>query len=223
MFIMFEKTFPFLRAIRDNNNREWYHANKDIYNEAKIEFEHVTELLINETGKFDKDIRGLLPKDCIFRIFRDVRFSSDKSPYKSNFGAFLSKGGKKGGFAGYYLHIEPDSSFIAGGIYLPPSPQLRAIREDILENIDEFKEILSEPGFKKHFGGISADSLKTIPKGFSKDLPDVELLKYTSYTVMKAKKDKELTDIKSLNEITDAFHSLFRFNRFMNEAIIKVL
>jgi uncharacterized protein (TIGR02453 family) len=220
---MFEKTFPFLRAIRENNNREWYHANKNQYGEAKLEFEHVTELLINETGKFDKDIRGLLPKDCIFRIFRDVRFSSDKSPYKSNFGTFLSKGGKKGSFSGYYLHIEPENSFIAGGIYLPPSPVLKAIREDIFEHIDEFKEILAEPKFVKHFGGISADTLKTVPKGFSRDFPDIGLLKFTSYTVMKAKKDKELTDILALTEITDAFHSLYRFNRFMNEAISKAL
>jgi uncharacterized protein (TIGR02453 family) len=220
---MFEKTFPFLRAIRENNNREWYHANKELYNEAKLEFEHVTELIINETGKFDPDIRGLLPKDCIFRIFRDVRFSGDKTPYKSNFGTFLTKGGKKAGFAGYYLHIEPESSFISGGIYLPPSPVLKAIREDILEHIDEFKEVLAEPEFKKHFGGISADTLKTVPKGFSKDLPDIGLLKYTSYTVIKPKKDKELMDIKALNEIIDAFHSLYRFNRFMNEAISKVL
>jgi uncharacterized protein (TIGR02453 family) len=189
---MFEKTYPFLRAIRDNNNREWYHQNKNTYNEAKLEFEQITELIIYETGKFDKDIRGLLPKDCIFRIFRDVRFSNDKSPYKSNFGAFLCKGGKKSGYAGYYLHIEPKNSFIAGGIYMPPSPLLKAIREDIYEHINEFKEILEEPGFKKHFGGISADSLKTVPKGFSKDFPDIGLLKYTSYTVMKEKKDKDL-------------------------------
>jgi len=220
---MFEKTFPFLKAIRSNNNRDWYHANKDMYNEAKLEFEHITELLINETGKFDQDIRGLLPKDCIFRIFRDVRFSSDKSPYKSNFGAYFCKGGKKGGFSGYYLHIEPDSSFIAGGIYLPPSPILKAIREDIYEHIDEFKEILAEPAFKKHFVGISADSLKTAPKGFSKDFPDIGLLKYTSYTVMKSKKDKELMDIKALTEIIEAFHSLYRFNKFINEAISKAL
>jgi uncharacterized protein (TIGR02453 family) len=220
---MFDKTFSFLKSIRDNNNRDWYHANKQIYNGAKIEFEQIIAMLINETCKFDEDIRGLLPKDCIFRIFRDVRFSADKSPYKSNFGAFLSKGGKKAGFSGYYLHIEPGNSFIAGGIYLPPSPVLKAIREDIFEHIDEFREILAEPAFKKHFGGISADSLKTVPKGFPKEFPDIGLLKYTSYTVMKHRKDNELTNINSISEIIDAFHSLYRFNRFMNEAIKKVL
>jgi uncharacterized protein (TIGR02453 family) len=218
---MFEKTFSFLQLIRVNNNREWYHANKALYQEAKEEFEHFTELMILETGKFDKDIKGLLAKDCVFRIFRDVRFSSDKSPYKSNFGVFLSKGGKKGGFSGYYLHIEPDNSFIAGGIYMPPSPVLRAIREDVYEHIDEFKEIITSTNFTNHFKTIDSDKLKTAPKGFPKDFPDIELLKFTSYTVGKSKTDKQMRDGLILNEIIDAFKSLYSFNRFLNEAVLK--
>jgi uncharacterized protein (TIGR02453 family) len=219
---MFEKTFTFLRLIRANNNREWYHANKALYNEAKLEFEQFTELMINKTGKFDSDIKGLLAKDCIFRIFRDVRFSNDKSPYKSNFGAFLSKGGKKGGFSGYYLHIEPENSFIAGGIYLPPSPVLRAIREDVYDHIDEFKEIILSPDFTKHFKGIDSEKLKSAPKGFPKDFADIDLLKFTSYTVGKSKTDKEMSVGSILEEITEAFKALYLFNRFMNEAISKV-
>jgi uncharacterized protein (TIGR02453 family) len=220
---MFEKSFSFLKQIRENNNREWYHANKNEYQQAKLEFEQITEILINETGKFDKDIRGLQPKDCIFRIFRDVRFSSDKSPYKSNFGTFLCKGGKKSGYAGYYLHLEPGSSFIAGGIYMPPSPLLKAIRDDIFEHIDEFKEIITHPDFVKHFKQIDADKLKTAPKGFPKDFPDIELLKFTSYTVGKSKTDKQMSEPSILKEIPDAFKSLYTFNRFMNEAISKVI
>jgi uncharacterized protein (TIGR02453 family) len=220
---MFEKTYNFLRLIRANNNRDWYHANKNLFAEAKLEFEHVCEILINETGKFDPEVRGLLPKDCIFRIFRDVRFSSDKSPYKSNFGAFISRGGKKSGYAGYYLHLEPDGSFISGGIYLPPSPVLRAIREDIFEHIDEFKEIINESSFKKNFGSISADSLKTAPKGFPKDFKDIDLLKFTSYTMFKSKTDQEMKKPSILNEIPEVFHEMYRFNQFMNEAISKVL
>lgn len=220
---MFEKSYSFLRQIKENNNREWYHANKKQYQDAKLEFEHVAEVLINETGKFDKEIRGLQAKNCTYRIFRDVRFSKDKSPYKSNFGAFLCRGGKKSGFGGYYLHIEPDNSFIAGGVYMPPSPVLRAIREDIFEHIDEFKEIISSPDFVKHYKVIDAEKLKTAPKGFPKDFPDIELLKFTSYTVGKAKSDKQMSDGSIIEEIVDAFKALFAFNRFMNEAISKVI
>ena len=97
---MFEKSFSFLKPLKKNNNREWYHANKDLYLEAKEEFEHITELLIHEISKFDRSILGLTPKDCIFRIFRDVRFSKDKSPYKTNFGTFMVPGGRKASNAG---------------------------------------------------------------------------------------------------------------------------
>jgi len=220
---MFEKSVSYLRLIKENNNREWFHANKKQYQESKLEFEQFIEILINETGGFDKEIKGLLPKDCIFRIFRDVRFSTDKSPYKPNFGAFLCKGGRNSGNAGYYLHIEPENSFIAGGIYMPPSPVLRAIREDIFEHTEEFKEIISATEFTKHFKGIDSAKLKTAPKGFPKDFSDIELLKFTSYTVGKAKTDKQISGDTILEEIIDAFKSLYTFNRFMNEAISKAI
>lgn len=220
---MFEKSFSFLTQIRENNNREWYHANKKFYQDAKAEFEQVTEVLINETSKFDTSIRGLQPKDCIFRIFRDVRFSNDKSPYKSNFGSFLCKGGKKSGYAGYYIHIEPGGSFIAGGIYMPPSPILKAIRDDIFEHVDEFKEIINSPEFINHYKTIDGDKLKTAPKGFPRDFTDIELLKYTSYTVGKYKTDKQMSASSIIGEITDAFKALYTFNRFLNEAVSKVI
>lgn len=220
---MFEKSFSFLRLIQENNNREWYHAHKKLYQEAKQEFDYITELLINETGNFDRDIKGLIPKDCTYRIFRDVRFSNDKSPYKSNFGAYLCKGGKKSGFAGYYVHIQPGNSFISGGVYLPPSHVLRAIREDIFEHTEEFKEIILSPAFTKIFNGIDANKLKTAPKGFPKDFTDIELLKYTSYTISKSKSDKQMSDNSIIDEILVAFETMYSYNRFLNEAILKVL
>ena len=131
----------FLNELKNNNNRDWFHANKPKYNEAKVEFENYINNLIPEIGKFDNEIKHLEAKECIFRIFRDVRFSKDKSPYKPNFGAYIVKGGKKSGNAGYYLHIEPENSFLGGGIYMPPSNILKAIRIEIYENIDEFKSI----------------------------------------------------------------------------------
>ena len=219
---MFDKSFTFLKTLSQNNNREWYHANKSIYNEAKQEFEHVTELLLHEVSKFDKDIAGLTPKDCIFRIFRDVRFSADKSPYKTNFGTFLTRGGKKAGFAGYYLHVEPGNSFIAGGIYMPPSPVLKAIRDDLLEHIEEYKEIIHSPEIANNFGDLSGEKLKNPPRGFPKDFPDIDLLKFKSYGFSRMKTDKEMMGEDILNEIVSSFRMLFPFIRFLNEAILNV-
>ncbi|MGD2034351.1 MAG: DUF2461 domain-containing protein [Bacteroidales bacterium] len=216
---MFDKSFAFLKSLSQNNNREWYHANKSLYNDAKEEFEHVTELLLHETTAFDKGLAGLTPGDCIFRIFRDVRFSPDKTPYKTNFGTFLTRGGKKAGFAGYYLHVEPGASFIAGGIYMPPSHILRAVRNDIFEHIDEYKMIINAPGIANNFGELSGDKLKNPPKGFPGDFPDIDLLKFKSYGFSKMKTDKEMTDDSILQEIVTGFRHLHPFVRFLNEAI----
>ncbi len=220
---MFNKSFEFLTTLSQNNNREWYHANKSIYNDAKLEFEHITEILLHEVSKFDKDITGLVPKDCIFRIFRDVRFSANKLPYKTNFGTFLTRGGKKAGFAGYYLHIEPENSFIAGGIYMPPSPVLKEIRKDIFEHIEEFKEIIHSPQLSDNFEPMSGDKLKNPPRGFPKEFPDVELLKFKSYGFSKMKTDKEMMADTMLEEIVSSFRLLYPFIRFLNEGILRVV
>lgn len=216
---MFEKTFDFLRQLKGNNNREWYHANKETYNKAKQEFEHVTKLLIHEVSRFDENISGLQPKECIFRIFRDVRFSSDKSPYKTNFGTFIVPGGKKSMNAGYYLHIEPGESMIASGIYMPPSPILNAIRKDIYTLPDEFKNIIQSKEIKELFGEISGEKLKSPPRGFSKDFPDVELLKYKSYGLIRMKSDREMMNNEILQEIVTCYQASFPFVTFLNEAI----
>jgi uncharacterized protein (TIGR02453 family) len=220
---MFEKSFTFLRLLQKNNNREWFNANKSLYDEAKQEFEHITELLIHEIASFDKGISGLVPKDCIFRIYRDVRFSADKSPYKTNFGAYLSKGGKKSFFAGYYLHLEPKESLLAGGIYMPPPNVLKVVRQEIYENIEEFKGIISEPSFVKHFGGFSGDKLRTAPKGFPKEFPDIDLLKYKNYTVLESLTDAELSKDNILLQLKEGFKVMYSLNKFLNNAIKDVV
>lgn len=216
---MLEKSYIFLKNLKENNNREWYHANKGQYNEAREEFEHLIELLIHEIAVFDKGIAGLQPKNCIFRIYRDVRFSHDKSPYKTNFGSFMCPGGKKSMSAGYYLHIAPDESFVAGGVYMPPSPVLKAIRREIYEHIDEFKEIIHHPSFKKHYPAIDGDALKTAPQGFPKDFPDIDLLRFKSYTVFKSKTEKAMLKEKILGELCEEYKAMYPFNRFLNQAI----
>lgn len=216
---MLEKSFSFLRLLRQNNNREWYHANKNIYNEAKLEFEHITEILLHEMIIIDKSLAGLTPKECIFRIFRDVRFSKDKSPYKTNFGAFLTAGGRKAGNAGYYIHIEPGESLVAGGIYMPPSPVLKAIRQEIYEHTDEFKEIVSKTRKNSEFEGFFGEKLKGAPRGFPKEFPDIELLKYKSYGLSKSLTDNDITDKNALQKIVIDFKKLHPLIKFINEAI----
>jgi uncharacterized protein (TIGR02453 family) len=220
---MFEKSFAFLNQVQQNNNRDWFQANRILYIEAKQEFESISELLIHEVSKFDKGIAGLLPKDCIYRVFRDVRFSSDKSPYKTNFGLFLSKGGRKSGYAGYYLHIEPGGSLLAGGLYMPPSLVIRAVRKDIFEHILEFKEIISNQTFIKYFNTLSSNMLIGAPKGFPKDFPDIELLKYKSYVVINMKSDNEMKNSNIVSEIKEVFKAMYSFNRFLNEAVNQAL
>ncbi len=211
--------YKFLSDLRANNNREWFLNNKPVYEKCRQNFIHIIEILINEVSRLDKSVLGLTPKECIFRINRDVRFSSNKEPYKTNFGAFIAPGGRNKGKAGYYLHIEPGSSMIAGGIYMPASPALKAIRHEIYENLDEFKGIVDSPKFLNHYGGISADKLKTKPKGFPADFEGLEYLKFKHYTVMKLKTDLEMKDSGFLKELIDAYSSLYPLNRFLNHAI----
>jgi uncharacterized protein (TIGR02453 family) len=216
---MFEKSYAFLLLLKQNNNRDWYHANKNIYNDAKTEFEHVTEILLHEISAIDRSIAGLTPKDCIFRIFRDVRFSKDKSPYKTNFGTFLAPGGRKAGNAGYYLHVEPGQSFVAGGIYMPPSPILKTIRQDIFEHVEEFKEIVSNIKDNNEFDGFFGEKLAGAPRGFPKDFPDIELLKYKSYGLSKSISDEEFGNDDILQRISNDFKILHPLIRFINESI----
>lgn len=209
----------FLKELARNNNKVWYQKNKNLYAQAKHDFELITGLLINEIGKFDKNLSGLLPKDCIFRIFRDVRFSGDKTPYKTNFGAYMSKGGRKGGMAGYYLHVEPGSYFLAGGIYMPPSPVLKAIRNEIYHNIDEFLEILGDGKFKQYFGQIWGEKLTGAPRGFSKDFPRIELLKYKHYNVVHEVNEQQITGKDFIHYAAEVYREMLPFNRFLNQAV----
>ncbi len=209
----------FLKELAGNNNKAWFQKNKDLYHQAKHDFEVVTGLLINEIGKFDRNVSGLLPKDCIFRIFRDVRFSPDKTPYKTNFGAYICKGGRKGGLAGYYLHVERGGCFLAGGIYMPPSPVLRAIRNEIYHNIDEFLEILEEKKFKQYFGQIWGEKLTAPPRGFPKDFHHIELLKYKHYNVVHEVSEQQIAGEDFITYATKIYREMLPFNRFLNQAV----
>ena len=186
-------TFEFLKKLKQNNSKEWFDANRIDYTLAKEKHIHFVNELILSITKFDTKIKGLEAKTCLFRINRDVRFSNNKSPYKTNIGASISPGGKKSGIAGYYLHIEPGASFIAGGMWQPESNLLAAIRQEIDYNSEEIAKILNNNAFKLSFGGLSnEDKLKTVPKGYDKLHPQIELLKHKSFIVFNNFTDKEV-------------------------------
>lgn len=211
----------FLVQLRKNNNRAWFNEHKVLYNEAKKEVEQFIEMLIPIIKNIDSEIDVTSAGQCVFRIFRDVRFSNDKSPYKTNFGAFIAKGGRKSPFAGYYIHIEPRESFIGGGVYMPESKYLRAIRTEIFENTEEYKQIINSAAFKKYFGGIYGDKLKLAPQGFPKDFADIDLLKNKHYAVGHKVVDSFWTSEKMMEELAKILKIQSLFNKFMNRAIQK--
>lgn len=212
-------TFKFLKDLKNNNNREWFNDNKKRFEAAKEEFETFIGALITNISKFDAPIGSLEPKKTIFRIYRDVRFSANKDPYKINFGAHLSSSPSKiHDRAGYYIQIQPGNSFLAGGAYLPPSAWINKIRQEIDYNTDEFKKILNNATFKKYFGGITGEQLKTAPKGYPKDHPEIELLRYKSYLVSNECGDKVVTSEDFLNHATNVFKAMKPFDDFLNRA-----
>ncbi len=197
-----EKTIDFLKKLKLNNNRDWFEANKEKYLNAKEEYEAVIDKVIKGVAKFDKriapDMKG---KDCTFRIYKDVRFSKDKTPYKTNMGASINPGGKKSLSAGYYFHAEPGGSFLAGGVYMPEPAALNAIRQEIDYNAAPLLKILKSAGFKKYFKGFDEEGqLKTAPKGFEKDHPHIEMIRNKHFVVSYPISDKQLL-AKNLPEI----------------------
>lgn len=218
---MLEKSLSFLTVLKDNNYKEWFHENKALYDEAKKEFEDFVSVLIKEVKQIDPEIGYPEPKDCIFRIFRDIRFAKDKTPYKTNFGAFLAKGGsRKSEYGGYYFHLEPGNTLLAGGIWMPQPDILKAVREEIYHNTDEFLAILSNKEFSKNFGNIDNEYvLKTSPKDYPKDWPHLNLLKYKSYTVSKTLPESVFTDNKLLEEVCSVFKAMAPMNKYLNKVI----
>lgn len=214
-----DKVLQFLQDLSENNNRDWFQDNKKRYEESKEKILFLTDVIINEIKKFDTSVQGVAPKDCVFRIFRDVRFSKDKRPYKTNFGSFICKGGRKSMNPGYYFHIEPGQSFIGGGIYMPPSDILRTVRSYMAEYAPEFLDIINEPGFKNTFPEMYDHQLKTAPKGFPKDHQYIDLLKYKSFVFSNQVDNKTIISENFIKHTVDSFKQLHKVNAFLLEAL----
>lgn len=216
----FTKILTFLEEIAANNNRDWMEANKMHYQAVRNEFINITTYLIEGISKFDEGLTGLDPKKSIFRLNRDVRFSNNKDPYKTNFGAYMMEGGKKAGNAGYYIHIQPgNESFIAGGAYMPEAPNLAKIRQEIDYNGSELLKITQAKEFKLLFGEIQGDKLKRAPKGYPMEHPNLELLKLKSFLVLHKVDDTEVTKSGFENKVLDVFKAMAPFNAYLNVAL----
>ena len=171
-------TFRFLAELRKHNNREWFEKHRDDYEDAKGRFEALVNQIIAGLSPVD-DLAGLQAKDCVMRIFRDVRFSKDKSPYKTNMAANISPGGRKSNKLGYHLSLAPGGeSIIAGGIYMPEPAQLNRLRDAIARDAAPLKAVAAEKNFKKYFGQLEGEKVKTVPQGYDRDHPDIELLRF---------------------------------------------
>jgi uncharacterized protein (TIGR02453 family) len=216
---------PFLAQLRDNNSREWFAEHKDYCKELQKDFEKLTQQVIDGISTFDPEIKGLEPKNCIFRLYRDTRFSPDKTPYKSHFGAYMAaKGGRKSPRAGYYLHMEPGNSFISGGVYMPDSVVLKALRQAVYENIDEWMEITGEP-FASVFPDMYGedDKLKKVPLGFPKDWEHGELLKYKHYAFGRNIPDEFYAQQEIVPQLIEYYKYLQPLHRFLNFTVDEVL
>ncbi len=212
-------TYEFLTDLQVNNDRNWFQKNNERYQQAKKEFELFTEKLIIKTREIDPSIGALSAKDCVFRIYRDARFSLNKDPYKTNMGAYIVRGGKKSPYAGYYVHIEPGGSFLGGGIYMPMPPVLNALRTEVYENTAEFKKILNDKEFKKVFPEIYGEKLKTAPKGFPKDFEDIELLKFKHYSLSHSVPDEFWFAEDVEEKVISNFKQQLKFNNYLNRAV----
>lgn len=213
-----EEIFRFLKELRRHNDREWFHANKALYLEVKARHEKFIDNIIRELAKVDGEVDGLTAKDCIFRIYRDTRFSLDKSPYKTHIGAFIAKGGRMSPRGGYYVHLEPGASLLSGGIWCPPPALLKALRMDIYGNVEEFSEILHEPEFSKYYH-LDGEKLKKVPAPFPKDFPQADWLKYKYYVVTCNEKDSFFEGDGAVDRIVKRLSLILPFNRFLNYTV----
>lgn len=215
-------TLSFLKALKKNNNKVWFDAHRSAYLEAKKDFENFVSELIKDSSHIDADLTDLQIKDCVFRINRDIRFSKNKTPYKTNLAASLDKGGKKSIFAGYYFHLEPGKSFIAGGIWMPMGPELKKIRQEIDYCFEEFREIVNNKKFKAEFGELEAtDDLKlsNLPRGYEKGNPASEYLKLKSWIVSKPIADEALTKPSLPKQTVKMFEVLTPLIKFINRSL----
>ncbi|MBS1620978.1 MAG: DUF2461 domain-containing protein [Bacteroidetes bacterium] len=216
-------TIKFLTLLKKNNNKPWFDLHRKEYESAKADFANFIQAVIDKYGKKDKSISLLKAKECMFRINRDIRFSKDKSPYKTNMGAYISGSGKKSIYGGYYFHCEPGQSFMGGGLWMPMPSELNKVRQEIDYNFNEFKKIINSKRFKSVYKDLSRSDeyvLTRVPKGYDSANPAAEYLKLKSFVALTKLKDTDLISGSLVNKTVDAFEALYPLIEFMNESLV---
>jgi uncharacterized protein (TIGR02453 family) len=211
-------TITFLRDLRNNNDRDWFNKNKARFVAAHDDFVQFVRSLIETVASFDSSVAGLDAKDTVFRIYRDIRFSRDKSPYKTHFGAVLHGKGTQCGVAGYYLHLQPGNTFLAGGVHMPEPGHLKAIRRALSKSGTAFLKIVQDAKFRNLFTLEGARLIK-MPQGFDKEDPMAEYLKYKDLVIRHPLDDKNVLSTRFATNCSNVFKAMVPFNTFLNTAI----
>lgn len=211
--------FQFLKELAANNNREWFQAHKPMYEQVRNDFEELLGQVIARISTFDESIRYVEPKQCTYRIYRDTRFTTDKTPYKIHLGGYINARGKKSEHCGYYLHLQPEGCMLVGGSYCPPPSLLKILRETVRDNIDEFRSIVEDPAFRHYFPVVGEEFLKTAPKGFARNYPFLKYVQCKDYLVSCPLPDDFFLSPDFLDKTTDIFKQLKRYSDFLNETI----
>jgi len=208
--------FDFLNGLKGHNNKAWFEEHRAAYEIAKGNFEAFVDQLIGEYGKTE-DLGGITAKDCVMRIYRDTRFSKDKSPYKTNMGATIAPGGKKSTSLGYHLHMQPNNeTLIAGGLYMPTPEQLASFRTAIDRDAAPFKAIINDKEFKKYFGVLEGEKVKTVPQGYGRDHPEIELLRFKQVVVAHRLSDEMVLSPKFSTHAIKTFTAMKPFLDYLN-------
>jgi uncharacterized protein (TIGR02453 family) len=215
-----QPTLDFLLALQKHNNKPWFDAHRAEYQAAKQRFAEFVDTFIDEFRSIE-DFADLSAKDCLFRINRDVRFAKDKSPYKPNLGASIALGGKHSIRAPYYIHLEPpNKSFLAGGVYAPTPDQLAAIRKAIDRDAEPLKAAINHRAFKKYFGTLSGEKLKTPPRGYAADHPEIELLKFKQFITLHPLADKDVLSPRLMSHTVEVFVALKPLLDWLNLVLV---
>lgn len=220
--MLHKPTIDFLSSLKKNNNKEWLDKNRERYLSAKEDFESFVIELYHKMISFDPDLKELDPKKAIFRLNRDIRFTKDKTPYKTFFSASFKKGDKKSIHAGYYFQLEPGGkTYIVGGLWNPEPNELKKVRQEIDYSLPEFKKILNNPSFKKTYGELDRDQgqfLVNVPKGYEKDNAAAEFLKLKSFVASKIVPDEELLQPGFSEIVAKDFEAIMPLINFLNRS-----
>jgi uncharacterized protein (TIGR02453 family) len=207
------KVFSFLRELHKNNNREWFNAHKDQYQEAHQQVKQFFKLLQDELSHYDE-----LEGGKMHRIYRDIRFSNDKTPYKSQFSGGFTRATKwKRG--GYYLQLRPGGSFAGGGFWGPNSKDIKRIREELAADAQPVRDILTTKDFKETFGELQGEQVKTAPRGYATDHPNIDLLRYKQFLLMHEFSDQEVMAPDFVQQVATVYSKMLPFFNFMSEVL----